>query len=180
MDATGTSRDIPLEPFSCPHRPVGHPLTPRKMRIVSACPEDADALSRIAVAAKRHWGYPENWIQRWRGALTLTPDYVATNPTFVAVVANERAGFYALQIRGSDALLDHLWVLPAAMGKGLGRALFAHAERIARQAGATRMSIVGDPHAEGFYLRMGAVVHGREAAPMDGEERYLPLFAKAL
>lgn len=28
-------------------------------------PEEAAQLSRIALAAKRHWGYPERWIEAW-------------------------------------------------------------------------------------------------------------------
>lgn len=150
------------------------------MKILSASSKDAEALTSIAVAAKSYWGYPEDWIRRWAAVLTITPDYIAENPTFVAFADEERVGFYALQIRASEALLDHLWVLPGAMGHGVGRALFAHAESAARRAGATQMSIVGDPNAEGFYQRMGAIVHGREPAFMDGEERYLPLLAKAL
>jgi hypothetical protein len=40
------------------------------MHIVRAKPEDAANLTGIAFAAKRHWGYPENWIESWRDLLT--------------------------------------------------------------------------------------------------------------
>jgi predicted N-acetyltransferase YhbS len=102
------------------------------------------------------------------------------NPTFVAAVKDEMVGFGAIQIEGGDAVLDHLWVLPQFMGRGVGRALFQHAEGIARASGAARMRIVGDPHAEQFYSRMGATAYGREPASMDGEARFLPLLEKSL
>ncbi len=89
-------------------------------------------------------------------------------------------GFCALKLKREAAALDHLWVLPARIRSGVGRTLFAHAEAIAREAGASRLIIVGDPHAEGFYLRMGAVKCGEEPAPMDGLARVLPQFEKPL
>ena len=150
------------------------------MTITRACAEDADALTEIAFAAKRHWQYPEGWIRHWQDELTMSPAYVMEHPTFVAVVDGERAGFSAVQIEGGEALLDHLWVLPSFMGRGVGRALFQHAEEIARSSGALRMRIVGDPHAERFYFRMGATLCGRKPASLGGEDRFLTLLEKAL
>ncbi len=150
------------------------------MHIAAARPDDAAALTAIAFAAKRHWGYPETWIRQWTGQLTISPAYLATHPTFAAWENDERLGFGAVQLVAGDAVLDHLWVLPAAMGRGVGRALFAHGEALARAGGATRLRITGDPHAEGFYRRMGATLCGRDPANMDGEERFLPRFEKAL
>ena len=142
--------------------------------------EDADALTEIAFAAKRHWRYPENWIRQWQEALTITPEYVIENPTFVAAVDAEIVGFGAVQIEACAALLDHLWVLPQFMGRGVGRLLFQYAEEVGRASGAVRMRIVCDPHAEQFYSRMGATVYGREPASMDGEARFRPLLEKKL
>jgi GNAT superfamily N-acetyltransferase len=150
------------------------------MKIAKACAEEADALTKIAFAAKRHWQYPESWIRRWQEALMISSEYVMEHPTFVAVVDDKLAGFCAVQLEPSEALLDHLWVVPSFMGRGVGRALFLHAEEIARASGAIGMKIVGDPHAEQFYSRMGATLYGREPASIDGEERFLPLLEKAL
>ena len=150
------------------------------MNIVRACPEDAGVLTCVTFAAKAHWGYPDAWMRRWRDALTITPDYVSAHPTYTALADGKIIGFYALKIALPDALLDHLWVVPEILGRGIGRALFSHAETIAREAGAIRIRIVGDPHAEGFYRRMGTTKYGEEPAPMDGQPRFLPLFAKVL
>lgn len=150
------------------------------MTIIPAPHDAATMLTEIAVAAKSHWGYPPGWLERWRQELTITPAYLAAHPVFVALDYTRPVGFYALVCDDGDARLDHLWVRPSYMRQGVGRALFAHAEATARQRGARRLTIVGDPHAEGFYLRMGATPCGRQPAPMDGEERYLPLFERSL
>lgn len=150
------------------------------MEIVRSRPEDAGVLTKVAFAAKSHWGYPQTWMRHWEEALTVTPAYVSANPTYAAIADQVIVGFCALRIRSGEAVLDHLWVLPAAMRKGVGRALFTQAEKIARARGATSLKIVGDPHAEGFYRRMGALKYGREDAAIDGHARFLPLLEKAL
>jgi GNAT superfamily N-acetyltransferase len=137
-------------------------------------------LTALAYAAKARWGYPPAWLDRWREALTITPDYIRAHSTHLALVDETPVGFCAVRRRPPDADLDHLWVLPAAQRQGIGRALFARAETVARAAGCTRLTIVGDPHAAKFYTRLGAILIGHEPAPMDGQPRLLPLLEKAL
>ena len=55
------------------------------MRIVPAKPDDAAVLTEIAFAAKRHWGYPESWIQQWKNALVITPEYIRLHSTHAAI-----------------------------------------------------------------------------------------------
>ena len=59
-------------------------------------PDEAATLTAIAHDAKRHWRYPEEWIERWKVDLTITPDFIANNEVFVAIVSNEIAGCCAL------------------------------------------------------------------------------------
>ena len=155
-------------------------MTNSDFSILPAQPEHAVVLSAIAHAAKRHWGYPEAWIQRWAKVLTVTPEYVERHAVFIARSGDAIVGFQVVALRGGHAQLEHLWVLPAAMGQGIGRALFAHAEAGARQSGATRLWVESDPHAEGFYQRMGMTVFDRKPAPMDDQPRFLPLLEKNL
>lgn len=141
---------------------------------------DAPVFTAIAHAAKRHWGYPEEWIQCWAAVLTIAPDDISRNATFVAREAGEIVGFGTVAMSGAGAQLDHLWVLPAAMGRGIGRRLFEYAEEVARQYGTSRLWVESDPHAEGFYRRMGMTVFGRQPAPLDGQPRFLPWLEKKL
>lgn len=149
-------------------------------RLRRAQPDDAAALTGIAFVAKRHWNYPEAWIRVWADLLTITPEYIREYPTFVISTDREILGFASIELTGSDALIQHLWVKPSAMKRGMGAALFAACETAASASGATRLSVESDPHAEGFYQRMGAVTISRIAAPMDGIERSVAVLEKLL
>jgi GNAT superfamily N-acetyltransferase len=143
--------------------------------IVRAKPEDAETLTAIAHAAKRHWGYPETWIESWRDVLTMRPEFIAGNISYCAIEGGRPVGFYVLTNEDDGIRLDHLWILPNAMGRGIGRALFAHAVGEAKSAGHSWIKIEADPNTEGFYKRMGAVRVGTSISEICGERRELPL-----
>ena len=142
-----------------------------------AAPRDAESLSRIAFAAKAHWGYPERWMERWRKGLIITRGFVQESEVYAAVVEGAPAGFYALVGQGPKIELEHLWVLPERMGTGLGRALFDHAVGRAAALGAEVLGIEADPNAERFYRHMGATRVGEKVYELDGRKRVLPLLA---
>lgn len=148
--------------------------------IVRAIPSDAGTLGAIARAAKAHWGYPASWLAKWAGSLTITPESIAAQETFQAVRDGSALGFYTLRADGTSWELEHLWVLPSCLRQGIGRALFAYAVVQAQSQGARRLTIESDPHAEGFYLRMGARRIGTVTREIDGQPRALPLLARDL
>ena len=144
------------------------------MQIVRAKPEDADALTEIAHAAKRHWGYPERWIESWRDILTMRPEFIAANVAYSAMEDGRAVGFYLLTTESDGMHLDHLWIEPHTMGRGIGRALFEHAVEQARRLGHRLLKIEADPNAEGFYTRMGARRVGEAVTEIEGQRRELP------
>jgi ribosomal protein S18 acetylase RimI-like enzyme len=143
--------------------------------IVRARSEDAESLTEIAHAAKRHWGYPESWMAAWRDVLTMRPEFLAENISYCAIDDNRPVGFYVLTTENDGIHLDHLWIVPAAMGRGVGRALFEHAAAQARSLGFDSIKIEADPNAEGFYRRMGARRIGINVSEVEGTRRELPL-----
>jgi len=145
------------------------------MWITPARPEDAARLTEIAFVAKRHWGYPNQWIENWREQLTVTAEFIRSHDTFLAVVDNQVAGFYALRRKGAMLELVHLWVLPQWMRRGIGRALFRHAVERAIALGFQKVEIESDPNAEGFYLRMGARRVGESVQMVEQQRRELPM-----
>jgi GNAT superfamily N-acetyltransferase len=145
------------------------------MQIIHAKPEDADALTAIAFAAKRHWGYPERWIEGWRDILTMRPEFIAANVAYSATENGRAVGFYLLTTESDGMHLDHLWVLPRAMRRGVGRALFQHAVEQVRNLGHHEIKIEADPNAAGFYERMGAKRIGANVTEIESQPRKLPL-----
>ena len=150
------------------------------MQIARAKPDDAATLTDIALAAKRHWGYPMQWIELWRDVLTVLPEFIVGHETYVAIDEDRTVGFYALGRKGGRMDLLHLWVLPEAMGRGVGRSLFIHALERTSNLGFRELEIESDPNAEGFYKRMGAHRVGTSTKALSGHNRELPILVYKL
>ena len=82
-------------------------------------------------------------------------------------------GFYALSGGPPMMELEHCWVLPAVIGRGLGARLLDHAAATCRAMRGRTLRIASDPFAEGFYRRMGARPAG--TVPSTPRGRTLPL-----
>ena len=136
--------------------------------------EEAQVLTEIAHAAKRHWGYPENWIQHWKADLTITPEFIAANEVYVAINGEEIVGCCAITFNGSLAELEHMWIRPEHIGSGVGRALFLHVKERAANLKIPALELSADPNAEGFYERMGATRIGEVRSEIEGKPRVLP------
>jgi len=136
--------------------------------------ENSEILTNIAVEAKRHWGYPESWIKHWEPQLTITPDYIDSNHVYVFEHDGEIRGFYALCEVDNKTELDHMWVLPAYIGSGIGKELFLDAMERAANMNVSEVELLADPNAAGFYEHMGAKQIGEVDAEIEGQPRKLP------
>ena len=143
--------------------------------ITCATPDQAATLTQIAFAAKRHWGYSERWIQLWAPLLTITPEFIDTHETYVAWMDEKPVGFCALSIENEKASVEHLWVLPEYMGKGVGSELFTHMISRCKKLEISTLEIESDPNAQGFYERIGANKVGEAIGEVDGQPRALPI-----
>ena len=124
--------------------------------IRSARADEANLLGELALRSKGHWGYDQEFLDACRAELTFSPEDVATRRIVVAESAAGLLGFYSLDGQPPLGQLGNLWVVPEAIGTGLGRRLWEHAVATAREAGFTSLRIEADPHALGFYRAMGA------------------------
>lgn len=139
-----------------------------------ASAEDAPILTRIALDAKRHWGYPEHWIKHWERDLTISSQFITENQVFVSETEGEIRGFYALCLDGTKAELEHMWVTPDYIGTGVGKELFLDAMDRASALSVREVGITADPNASGFYERMGATKTGETESSIDGQIRRIP------
>ena len=159
-------------------REISGKKIPLKMR--RAIPDQAETLTQIAFAAKRHWGYPERRIQIWSPILTVSANFIEKHETYVAQKEGERVGFYAISVVEDKASLEHMWVLPEYMGQGIGAMLFNHALSRCKEFGVQVLEIESDPNAQGFYERMGAKIVGEHVGDVKGQPRILPVLEISL
>jgi len=141
-----------------------------------ARPAEAQALSDIAMAAKASWGYPPSFMARCRAALAVDPKTMAERNFHLAQdEAGVVLGFYGFEPEKQGIGLSHLFVAPGAIGQGIGRLLWDHAVALARRLGESQLIVVSDPHAAGFYARMGATPAGSLPSEID-PARPLPMY----
>ena len=141
-----------------------------------ARPDEAAALSELALRSKAHWGYDAEFIEACRRELTVDPEHIAAGRVVVAMVDGELGGFSTLVGEPPVAEVEALFVEPDHIGAGvgIGTTLFVALCDAARAAGFTRLLIEADPNALGFYERRGAVKTGdRPSGSIPG--RTLPL-----
>ena len=143
-------------------------------------PPEAEALSQIALAAKRYWGYPERWMELWIPQFTFDAGYFEENESWAAELAGQAVAFYTLLEKDGAAWLENLWVRPEFIGTGIGKMLFLHALELARSRGYKIMQLEADPNAAGFYEKMGMYKIAERKYEVEGQPRILPLMEMKL
>jgi GNAT superfamily N-acetyltransferase len=94
-------------------------------------------------------------------AISLPIEQIAAGRVFVAEHDGVVAGFAAVVPRpDGGAELDALFVEPHLWKRGIGRRLVDHTAEIARASAASFLHVIGNPHAEGFYVSCGFGVTG--------------------
>jgi len=156
-------------------RRLGRPLHIRPARR-----GEASTLGALCVRSKAHWGYDAEFMRlSWR-SLQIEPAAIGEGRVFVAADQDDKPlGVVDCAFLGEDVDLMHLFVEPGALGRGIGRVLFATAIDWTRAQGRRTLLIASDPNAVGFYRRLGAVDAGwipSEAVP----GRMLPLLKYAV
>ena len=94
-------------------------------------------------------------------AIALPIEQLATECVFVAERDGVLAGFAAVLPRpDGGAELDALFVEPHLWKQGIGRRLVEHVAEVARGRSAPFLHVIGNPHAERFYVCCGFKVTG--------------------
>jgi GNAT superfamily N-acetyltransferase len=122
-----------------------------------AVPTDAVRISEVAFRSKAYWGYDAQFMAACRDDLTVRPEECDCERVVVALRREQIVGYYQLGGTPPVGELADLFVDPSAMGRGLGGQLYRDALARARGLGFEELTIDSDPHAEDFYLHMGAV-----------------------
>ncbi|MDR3320841.1 MAG: GNAT family N-acetyltransferase [Synergistaceae bacterium] len=152
-------------------------MDPDSLVIRPARFDEADLLSQVCFRARSYWEYPRELLVHWEesGAMSVSPEEIDENPTYLIEDEGEVLGFYTLRISGSECLIENLCVLPEFVGADLRARLFLHACEIAEASGANQITIVSDPLACGFYEEMGAERIGEKIDRSPVGDRALPV-----
>ncbi len=115
---------------------------------------DDERLRELTFESKAQWGYDRDLVRSWADGLRFDGDQEG----WVAEVEDDMVAWAALAPPADGvAVLDHLWVAPAWMGRGLGTRLFRLAADRARELGAERLEWSAEVNAVGFYEKLGGV-----------------------
>jgi ribosomal protein S18 acetylase RimI-like enzyme len=145
--------------------------------IRAALPEEAESLSALARESKAHWGYGADLLTQWHNELSVDPNDIRRHPIYVAEVDSRISGFYMLKKGTTFWTLEHLWVHPTVLRRGIGSRLLRHALSVARSSNLGRIVVTAEPNATGFYEREGGVKAGVELAPIPtAPDRVLPVY----
>ena len=142
------------------------------IRFEDALPHQALALSDLAIESKGHWGYSRAQLESWRELLRIEEAYISQHCVQTILLDDELIGFFAIKREETESILDHLWLLPKAIGRGIGRAAFTQVKVTCIEMGIREFILISDPDAEGFYLHQGCKRIGEvESIP---QKRMLP------
>lgn len=83
---------------------------------------------------------------------------------FVAELNGTVVGFVALKVNAPRKMeLEGLFIEPGYWRLGIGRRLVTHAIEVSRSHAARTMIVFANPHADGFYRRVGFIKEGEIA-----------------
>lgn len=127
---------------------------------------EAEVLTQLSFASKRYWGYPEAYFKVWASELTISADYIDQNDVVVYEYDGCITAYYSIvQLPGDIEVsgviikkgfwLEHMFVKPESIGRGIGTRLFHHLHQRCPVEGIVELGVLADPNAKGFYEKMG-------------------------
>lgn len=141
--------------------------------------DDSIALTNISFASKQYWNYPKEYFEIWKDELTITADYIKNNAVYVAEESNQVLGYFSLVEVKNDfwagkifvtkgLWLEHIFILPEYIGKRIGSKLIEVLKTKCKEMKIDKIYIFSDPHAKGFYDKVGARYLGEAPSSIEG------------
>lgn len=149
------------------------------MNIIRARAQHISEMNEVILSAKGHWGYSQEMMDVWLPDLIVDEVVLASRHFWVLENEGRIAGVFSISVDAEQCCeLEDFWVLPELMGKGAGRIMFGFIQNWLQIQQLSELVIVSDPHAKGFYERMGAEEVGYQPSLPEG--RKLPVMRYVL
>ena len=128
--------------------------------------QDAEKITKIGFSSKGYWNYPKEFYETWSRELNISSGYIQNNDVFVFENNGKIIGYYSIielkddiEISGikisKGFWLEHMFIEPQRIGKGIGTKLFEHLRERCASRGVYELGILADPNSRGFYEKMG-------------------------
>ena len=151
--------------------------------------DEFEVLTEISFDAKRYWNYPQEYYDIWKDELTITKNYIESNEVFLFEENNIIKAYYSLIHLEKDLSisgivlqrgwwLEHMFLRQYFIKKGIGSQLFDHMIGFLENKAISKINILVDPKAAGFYKRMGCDFI--EEYPSSIEGRTTPYYIKRI
>lgn len=140
-----------------------------------------DQLWELAFRSKSFWKYPPEYLAAAREHLKLSALQIGEGWGEIATDAKQCwLGYYFILPKPLECQLEHLWVEPEFIGKGVGQKLLERAILSIKNAGFhDAVRVYSDPKAEGFYLKHGFKKEGEiQSSKVEGGPSLSNLFLK--
>ena len=119
--------------------------------------QDQDNLDALIFRSKAHWGYDAEMMAIMKRVLKVSQDALRDQRVMLGIIDQDIAGVVQIeQVDPKRCELDLLFIDPAFMGQGVGKALYDWSVNWTRTAGCRELTILSDPYAQPFYEAMGA------------------------
>ena len=127
-----------------------------------AIPAEREALEALQLRASMGNEGDREALLRHPDAIEIPLAQILAGSVFVLEQNGALAGFCAIVPReDGDTELEALFVEPGIQRQGIGKRLVEHCAGIARSKGSTTLHVIGNLHAEQFYLACGFSAIGR-------------------
>jgi GNAT superfamily N-acetyltransferase len=123
-------------------------------------------LSDISLLSKSYWNYSQEHMEIFQKELKISDKYITNNKVWVYVIENKIAAYCSIKYLKEDKVypictlqkgfwLDHMFVLPEYIKRGIGRSLFNTIIDFMKSNKIDSIQILADPHSKIFYEKMG-------------------------
>jgi N-acetylglutamate synthase-like GNAT family acetyltransferase len=128
--------------------------------IAHAEQQDLPTINSLIARSKKHWPYSAEYLEHAIPLLQIDSRYLADNLCWKLVDDHHGIVGFASVVQTPTPVLDHLWIDPEMLCRGLGTLAFQHIRQTASDLHWSEITVLPDPPSEGFYNRLGFVDTG--------------------
>lgn len=128
-------------------------------------------INELISASKKYWNDSAEYLSQAIPLLMRSAEYLQENLCFQIMTDDEEiCGFFSFNEDGAKHTLDHLWIKPNFIGKGLGRLAINFARELGTKKHWDSILVLPEPGSLEFYKKMGFVETGiqRESRVVGG------------